>query len=356
MAREQLTLTDLARVGFVELGQVRFRLEEVGDLGGPEPAVLLPLLGRTASPDGALAALVSLLRQAPNEVRALLQHPDRTQRLLRVVGASSGLTEFFLRHPEELTVLAKPLSALPGLPELTEDLLASVGTRDGFASLVDDEGWVALRVRYRRRLAQLAAFDLEQTDPIAGLDAVARSLADLATAALEASLAVARTMSSGVVAGRGVFPADEVRATRLAVIGMGKAGAGELNYVSDVDVIFVAEGDSDVGLETPRAVDIATRLAILLMRGVNQPALEPELWEVDPNLRPEGKSGALVRSLESHLAYYDRWAKSWEFQALLKARPLAGDLELGGRYVAALSPKVDQCRSGEFRRIRAADA
>ena len=340
MAREQLTLTDLARVGFVELGEVRFRLEEVGDLGGPEPAVLLPLLGRTASPDGALAALVSLLRQAPNEVRALLRHPDRTQRLLRVVGASSGLTEFFLRHPEELTVLAKPLSALPGLPELTEDLLASVGTRGGFASLVDDEGWVALRVRYRRRLAQLAAFDLEQADPIAGLDAVARSLADLAAAALEASLAVARTMSSGVVAGRGVFPADEVRATRLAVIGMGKAGAGELNYVSDVDVIFVAEGDPDVGLETPRAVDIATRLAILLMRGVNQPALEPELWEVDPNLRPEGKSGALVRSLESHLAYYDRWAKSWEFQALLKARPLAGDLELGGRYVAALSPKV----------------
>lgn len=340
MAREQLTLTELARVGFVELREVRFRLDEVSDLGGPESAALLPLLGKTANPDAALAALVSLLRQAPHEVRALLLHPEPTQRLLRVVGASSGLTEFFLRHPEELTVLAQPLTALPDLPELIEDLLDAVGTRDGFASLVDDEGWVALRVRYRRRLAQLAAYDLEQADPVAGLDAVARTLADLAAAALEASLAVARSMSTGLVAGRGVFPEEEVRATRLAVIGMGKAGAGELNYVSDVDVIFVAEGDPAAGLEAPRAVDIATRLAILLMRGLNQPAVEPELWEVDPNLRPEGKSGALVRSLESHLAYYDRWAKSWEFQALLKARPLAGDLELGGRYVAAVSPKV----------------
>ncbi|TFD33265.1 bifunctional [glutamine synthetase] adenylyltransferase/[glutamine synthetase]-adenylyl-L-tyrosine phosphorylase [Cryobacterium cryoconiti] len=340
MAREQLTLTELARVGFVELREVRIRLEEVVDLGGPEPGILLPLLAKTANPDAALAALVSLLRQAPRELRALLGQPDPTQRLLRVVGASSGLTEFFLRHPEELTVFAKRRTILPDLAELTADLLDSVGSRDGFATVIDDAGWVALRVRYRRRLAELAAFDLEQVDPVAGLDSVARTLADLAAAALEASLAVARSMTSGEVAGRGVFPVAEVRATRLAIIGMGKAGAGELNYVSDVDVIFVAEGDPEAGLDAPRAVDIATRLAILLMRGLNQPTIEPELWEVDPNLRPEGKSGALVRSLESHLAYYDRWAKSWEFQALLKARPLAGDLELGGRYVAAVSPKV----------------
>ncbi|TFC52591.1 bifunctional [glutamine synthetase] adenylyltransferase/[glutamine synthetase]-adenylyl-L-tyrosine phosphorylase [Cryobacterium sp. TMT1-21] len=340
MAREILTLTELARVGFVELSEVRLRLMEVGELGGPEPTVLLPLLTRTANPDAALGSLVELLRQSPDESHAILGHADSALRLVRVLGASSGLAEFFLRRPEELAVLARPLARLPGASELTADLLDSVGSHDGFATLVDDDGWVALRVRYRRRLAELAAFDLEQADPVAGLDGIARTLADLAAAALEASLAVARSMSSGLAPARGVFPADEVRATRLAIIGMGKAGAGELNYVSDVDVIFVAEGDPEAGLESPRAVDIATRLAILVMRGLNQPSLEPELWEVDPNLRPEGKSGALVRSLESHLAYYDRWAKSWEFQALLKARPLAGDLGLGGRYVEAVAPKV----------------
>ncbi len=76
------------------------------------------------------------------------------------------------------------------------------------------------------------------------------------------------------------------------------------------------------------------------MRGISGMEIEPPLWEVDANLRPEGKQGALVRSLDSHLSYYERWAKSWEFQALLKARPLAGDRMLGEAYVAAVQPKV----------------
>ena len=76
------------------------------------------------------------------------------------------------------------------------------------------------------------------------------------------------------------------------------------------------------------------------MRGISGVEIEPPLWEVDANLRPEGKQGALVRTLDSHLSYYDRWAKSWEFQALLKARPIAGDAELGDAYVRAVQPKI----------------
>ena len=76
------------------------------------------------------------------------------------------------------------------------------------------------------------------------------------------------------------------------------------------------------------------------MRAIDANAVEPMLWQVDANLRPEGKSGALVRSLESHVAYYERWAQNWEFQALLKARPIAGDMTLGQQYVVAISPKV----------------
>ncbi|TFD52538.1 bifunctional [glutamine synthetase] adenylyltransferase/[glutamine synthetase]-adenylyl-L-tyrosine phosphorylase [Cryobacterium sp. Hh11] len=360
MERLYLTLTELVRVGFVDLTEVRGRLDEVAHLGASSPHSaseatdrltdthqLLPLLTKTASPDAALVALVPLLRQGSAELFHLLQSPAAAGRLLRVLGASSGLAEFFLRHPNELSVLKVPLAVLPSVDDLVRDLLDSVGASDGFSRLVDEEAWIALRVRYRRRLAQLAAFDLEQDDPVAGLDGVARTLSDLATAALEAALAVARTMCSGESAGRGVFPTEQVRATRLAIIGMGKAGASELNYVSDVDVIFVADGDDTVGLESSRAVEIATRLAVLIMRALNESAVEPELWEVDPNLRPEGKSGALVRSIESHLAYYDRWAKSWEFQALLKARTLAGDRELGGRYIDAVTPKVWNSASRE---------
>ncbi|GAB3126096.1 bifunctional [glutamine synthetase] adenylyltransferase/[glutamine synthetase]-adenylyl-L-tyrosine phosphorylase [Glaciibacter psychrotolerans] len=269
-----------------------------------------------------------------------MRSPSSAQRLLLVLGASSGIAEFFLRHPDELAVLARACTHIPDAAEYRNDLLDSVGAVDGFASLVEEQGWVALRVRYRSRLAELAAYDLEQLDPAGGVDEIATALANLAAAALEGSLAVARTMASGPVAGPGVFPRAEVASTRFAVIGMGKAGAAELNYVSDVDVIFVADGDESAELSTGRAVDIGTRLAVLMMRGLNEATIEPELWEVDANLRPEGKDGALVRSLESHRAYYERWAKSWEFQALLKARPLAGDRTLGQAYVDALAPKV----------------
>jgi glutamate-ammonia-ligase adenylyltransferase len=107
-----------------------------------------------------------------------------------------------------------------------------------------------------------------------------------------------------------------------------------------VDVIFVAGTADEQVIEEPRAIDLATRLARETVRVLSGIDTEPALWEVDTALRPEGKQGALVRSLASHIAYYDRWAKSWEFQALLKAHPLAGDRELGDAYIAAVQPKV----------------
>ena len=153
---------------------------------------------------------------------------------------------------------------------------------------------------------------------------------------------MARTRVAGGAPGSGLFPHEQVSATRLAIIGMGKTGARELNYVSDVDVIFVGGGSDELveRVGESRVIDIATRLAVQTMRGISGMEVEPPLWEVDANLRPEGKQGALVRTLDSHLSYYDRWAKSWEFQALLKARPLAGDRMLGEAYVAAVQPKI----------------
>lgn len=131
---------------------------------------------------------------------------------------------------------------------------------------------------------------------------------------------------------------------------MGKCGGHELNYVSDVDVIFVAEpapgADGEPGDET-KALRAATRLASHLMRICSETTVEGSIWPVDANLRPEGRNGPLVRTLSSHLAYYQRWAKTWEFQALLKARPVAGDAELGRRYVEALAPLVWQAAERE---------
>ncbi len=137
---------------------------------------------------------------------------------------------------------------------------------------------------------------------------------------------------------------------------MGKCGGRELNYASDVDVIFVAAPPAprrarcrrphsaapDAAEAEAAALRTATRLAAGLVRTCSQSTAEGALFPVDPNLRPEGRDGPLARTLASHVAYYQRWAKTWEFQALLKARPVAGDRELGQAYIDALGPMVWQ--------------
>ena len=309
MTRATTTLTELARYGFADLSGAGAALAAL-------PEGIAARFAAAADPDQALR-FVSQLREAnPDAVAGLLADDAASERLLRVLGASEGLAGFLLRHPEQLAALAGPLAS-PLAPHEYRDLIAAAV--DGTAG---ETGWNALRVTYRRELLRLAAWDLAQPDGMLVVDRVGAALADLAGAALDASLLLARAASR--------FPAEQVDATRLAIIGMGKSGARELNYLSDVDVIFAAEGD----------IEIATRLAMDTMKGIGELALEPPLWEVDANLRPEGKDGALVRTLDSHVAYYERWAKSWEFQALLKARPLAGDRDLGEEYVARVAPFV----------------
>jgi [glutamine synthetase] adenylyltransferase / [glutamine synthetase]-adenylyl-L-tyrosine phosphorylase len=156
---------------------------------------------------------------------------------------------------------------------------------------------------------------------------VSAELADLAAATLEAGLAIGRAALAP-----GAAPC------RLAVIGMGKCGGRELNYVSDVDVIFVAEPVD--GSAEAAAIHTATELASVMMRACSDYTAEGTIWPVDAALRPEGRSGRLVRTLASHLAYYQAWAKTWEFQALLKARPVAGDVELGEAYLDAVRPLI----------------
>jgi len=345
--RETRSLTYLARLGFADLEWADEQLHVVATLAGLDVDDLVAAIPSAADPDQALGCLAHLLRRSPDHVAPILADERYRIRLIRVLGASKGLGDFFARHPSELDVLVDPRLQLPTADDSRSALLESVGSVDGFASASGEQAWTALRVRYRGLLARVAAYDLEQADPVAGLDRIAAALADLAAGALEASLSVARTTLSTKGLGLWFFDRESVSQTRLAIIGMGKAGARELNYVSDVDVIFVGEGEPDSELPPERAIEIATRLAMLTMRGIYESGLEPGLWEVDPNLRPEGKDGALVRSLESHVAYYDRWAKSWEFQALLKARPLAGDAELGRQYVAAMEPRVWSSASRE---------
>jgi len=238
--------------------------------------------------------------------------------LLRAVGC----------EPEPDTAAPEPDTAAPesdtAVPE--SEPAAGAATPDAGrtaparAALTGPAAVTALREAYRDALLELAAADVaavsEPALPVLPMELVAAQLSDLACAALRAALAV------GVAE---VVPDVDADVPRLAVIAMGKCGGHELNYVSDVDVIFVAEP----------ADATASRLAAALMRVAGE-----SCFPVDANLRPEGRQGALVRTLEGHLSYYRRWAKTWEFQALLKARAVAGDAALGAQYVEAVAPMV----------------
>ncbi|SIN76870.1 bifunctional [glutamine synthetase] adenylyltransferase/[glutamine synthetase]-adenylyl-L-tyrosine phosphorylase [Agromyces cerinus] len=350
MSRQAPTLGRVARAGFVELSGAAAALESLSASTGVAADSLLEVFAQAADPDEALAVVARLHEQAPTELAGVLDHENAAARLVRLVGASRGFADFLLRHPSDLASFAQVPVAPPSVAEARASLLAALDAVTAPPADLPEAAARAIRIRYRRLLADIAVYDLTRADAVDVVDVVAAGLADLAGATLDAALAAARRVigrAPGEPAAPGRYPAAEVEATRLAVIGMGKAGARELNYVSDVDVIFVAESADEDVVSTARALDIATRLAMLTMRIIGEPGIEPPLWEVDPNLRPEGKDGALVRTLESHLQYYDRWAKSWEFQALLKARPLAGDLELGGRYIEGVAPKVWSSSSRE---------
>ena len=313
----------------------RPKLPSVGRLGLVEPQApadldrlgwntdahveLLWSLSRAPDADTALRTIVRLADALGNDwdelKQALLKDRALRGRLFGVLGSSLALGDHVVACPAAWHLLAGNVT-LPSVGELRDMFTASADkTTDTNAALHP------LRNLYRDRLLVLAGLDLASTvenEPVMPFTAVGEHLSDLADAALGAALAVATRAVCG----------DTGEAPRLAVIAMGKCGARELNYVSDVDVIFVAED-----LENNLA--IATRLAGEMMRFAVD-----AFFEVDAALRPEGKHGQLVRSLDSHIAYYRRWAKTWEFQALLKARPAAGDAELGEAYMDALMPMV----------------
>jgi len=325
MALERTTsLSELAGYGFTNLEPAIANLEELVSLLGDGFRPALSHFSKTQNPDQALELLLRLARSHTERLKSFCLDASSLARLCLVLGASSALSEFLDRHIEKIELLSKK-ATLPLLANHANALSKSSDSVHG------------IRTAYRSQLLLIASFDLEQEDATEGVSLVAASLSDLAGATLEAGLALARrelASASNVIS----FPESDIAQTKIAVIGMGKCGARELNYISDVDVIFVAEPSGE--LESSRALEIATKLATRMMRIMDEVDTEPALWQVDANLRPEGKSGALVRSLDSHQSYYERWAESWEFQALLKARPIAGDQLLGAQYIERIWPKV----------------
>jgi [glutamine synthetase] adenylyltransferase / [glutamine synthetase]-adenylyl-L-tyrosine phosphorylase len=258
---------------------------------------------RSADPAAARALLTRLLEEHPPVADELGTNPLLRDALVALSAASRSLSNAVVHDPSLLDPLRdgdgfERERALPEYRASAAEYLA--GAEDGAG---------ALRRWKRRELLRIAARDLLGA---ADLPAVGRELAALAEVCLGCALDL---VEPGV---------------RLAVIGMGKLGGGELNYASDVDVLFVHDGDGTAAEHAARE----------LLTTMTAPSADGIVFRTDADLRPEGRSGPLSRTLEAYRAYYERWARPWEFQALLKARPVAGDDHLGTRFLETAQPFV----------------
>jgi glutamate-ammonia-ligase adenylyltransferase len=251
----------------------------------------------------ALRAIVRIAQDDPTAVSEGVSH-EFVRRVGVVAGASDALGDLLVSSPAARLVLSGDLQ--PQSP---------VVVRTACASALDGAEHPAHELARVQRLGllRIAARDLLQ---LADTPTVAAELADLAEGVLSAALEQVLALVQGP--------------DRIAVIGMGKLGGRELNYVSDVDVMFVHDGDFAA----------AAKVCERFLRLLNSVTPDGRPYEVDPNLRPEGKDGPLSRSLEGFTNYYERWARTWEFQALLKARPVAGDRDLGSEFLRAVEPFV----------------
>ncbi|MBT1180464.1 bifunctional [glutamine synthetase] adenylyltransferase/[glutamine synthetase]-adenylyl-L-tyrosine phosphorylase [Bifidobacterium sp. CP2] len=336
------TAMDLIRAGLQDLDEARSMLGRLKADGVPDERLrfVLKALGEACDPDAALANLVSITNAVQSQGRDF-DHmvPDEAafERLVTVLGVSDALGKLMRFRPELVEAASRDAcnSHLYNHAQRRAHILKAVGadpdeTAAPVATLTLADAATALRGTYRRQLAAIMAQDATADDPCAIQPTISRELSDLADAALEGALAIARHEVSG---------AEHVR---FVIIGMGKLGAQELNYVSDVDLIYAVEpADQEIGRQ--ELIRTGTKMATTLQRvcqSVIMGVAEPTLWQIDGGLRPEGKDGPLVRTIASHQGYYEQWAENWEFQALLKARPVAGDPELGRRYMDMTRPFV----------------
>jgi [glutamine synthetase] adenylyltransferase / [glutamine synthetase]-adenylyl-L-tyrosine phosphorylase len=303
------SLGQLARAGFVDVNRATDLLAGISNI---DQAVLIEDLAQVADPDRALLHLVRMQEADSKVLGELIANDELRHRLLVILGASAGLAEYLIKHPSEALILKNDYAISKNFD--ASQLAELFGEISNRSDLVRAN---------KRSLLAIAAKDLASGW---GFSQISAELSLLADAIVESALRLVR---------------QNIKAAEIcdfSVIAMGKAGGRELNYVSDVDVIFIAEPKNNE--DETQALAVATQIATGLIELISIVDLDGEIWQLDPALRPEGKSGPLVRTLNQHFSYYKQWAETWEFQALLKARHMAGDKNLSEKYLDEISQLV----------------
>ncbi|HBJ73018.1 MAG TPA: bifunctional glutamine-synthetase adenylyltransferase/deadenyltransferase, partial [Actinobacteria bacterium] len=306
--------------------------------------VLLGWFANAPEPDGGLLGFrrVSEALGSTHWYLGLLRDESAAaERMAQLLASSRYATDLLLRAPDSVAMLVDDHELTPRSREnLISEVQSAVGRYDD-----PDSAVAAIRALRRRELFRISAGQLLHLNDV---DAVERALTDVSAAtlvgALDVSLSVAATE----------FQAPLPFA--FAVIAMGRFGGHELGLGSDVDVMFVY--DPHEGADPETAGRLAFQVANDLRKRLMAQSNDPQLL-IDADLRPEGRQGPLVRTLDSYAAYYARWSAGWESQALLRAEFVAGDAQLGARFEEIIAPlrfpegglEPDQVR--EIRRLKA---
>ena len=324
-------LSLLAEIGFADgrAALLRLRALEGRASGAAARSCLRRLLiglWESPSPDAALVSFERYLSQAENPAATyvyLNAYPRAVEVLVKIFGSSQYLTETLLRSPECLDRLTHH-RRLAEVNSREEFLAAALESSAGVNGL--PEKWDALRRYQRWEILRIGACD-------------AFGLMDLRTATTQLSL-LADAMIRACLALQTKPGFSESRASGLearlsekpgfCVLALGKLGGEELNYSSDIDLVFLADEHAEPWVPAAQG----------LIRALQTPTGEGFLYRVDMRLRPWGRSGALVSTAGSFLSYLRRDAEAWERQALLKARVVAGDEALGERVLAECQPLI----------------
>jgi glutamate-ammonia-ligase adenylyltransferase len=269
--------------------------------------------------------------RSPLALAALLQRdPTALPPLLQIFATSQHLSDWLIVDPESYDLLRLSVGAPVAPQMLIDELSAEVAA-------IEHEQLVPriLRRFKRREMLRIAYGDIIRGQSLA---VVTAQLSYLADAIVEAALQAARRKLAGQ---RGAPQSADGRPPRFVVLALGKLGGLELNYSSDIDLMFLYEGEGHT--TGPRITTNAEYFELLARELVHLLTENTELgiaYRVDLRLRPEGQRGMMVPSLASALSYYDLRGRTWERQALIKARPIAGDIELGEEFLALLTPWI----------------
>ncbi|MEN6627305.1 MAG: bifunctional [glutamate--ammonia ligase]-adenylyl-L-tyrosine phosphorylase/[glutamate--ammonia-ligase] adenylyltransferase [Candidatus Sumerlaeia bacterium] len=333
----------LARLGFRDAALAARLLAPIAQSLGSFLPSLLALVAADPAPDAALVSLIRLAEiRRPADPGAELKSIPSTllKRLVTAMGASQFMADLLVRHPDTLDWLKAQRLTLPRSFEsfLEEFSRAASGIREAEPRRI-----AAIRC-HRRELLRLALRRLSRHSDEPGM---ARELSDLASATLQWAI---NELMPILVERHGEPHAErEAPGARgpvpFAIIGMGKLGGRELNFSSDVDLLFVYGGEGRTrgradGSHAITVHEFFTHLAEELLAYLMNPTDEGSFYRVDMRLRPEGATGPLARSLDAYEFYYETQAHPWERLALLKARPVAGDAELGRRFAAMTRPLI----------------